>query len=249
MSDNKKRLYKADKEKSSKKTGSKKAGRINEKIRGATYGTAIIFLLAFALFIMQAARYIRADYLIQGRFPNEVLGVPVNTVLVEEGTEGRPGIRRQIRYIVIHETANTSATATAEAHSRYLTSGNSGVTSWHYTVDDTEIYHHIPDDEVAWHAGDASNFWGGNMRGIGIEMCVNEGGNFAMTRTNTAKLTAWLLYVYDLDIDAVLQHHDCSGKNCPMIMREEGMYEAFIQEIEMYLEEIKANPPDVPPVL
>ena len=35
------------------------------------------------------------------------------------------------------------------------------------------IYHHLPDDETAYHAGDGMEKNGGNMNGIGIEMCVN----------------------------------------------------------------------------
>ena len=242
MSESRKTFYNSNNKKP-KKLNDGKLRKISERIRRATRGGAIIFLLFFAFCIWQTVRHIQASYFVQGQFPTEVLGVPVHTVLIESGTEGRPNIKRQIRYIIIHETANTSVTATAEAHSRYLTSGTSGVTSWHYTVDDTEIYHHVPDDEVAWHAGDGGNFWGGNMRGIGIEMCVNEGGDFTVTRTNTAKLVAWLLFTYDLDIDAVLQHHDCSGKNCPMIMREEDLYDDFIAEVEYYLEVLKSEQP------
>ncbi len=218
----------------------RKNGKTNEKIRRNARIVLAITILILTVTVVQVVRHIRADYFVQGKFPEEVLGVPVYTVLIDKDMEGRPGIKRQIRYIVIHETANTSVTATAEAHSIFLTSGNAGVTSWHYTVDDTEIYHHVPDDEVAWHAGDAGNLWGGNMKGIGIELCVNEGGDFAQTRTNAAKLTAWLLYTYDLDIDAVIQHHDCSGKNCPQTMREEGMYDAFIADVELYLLELRA---------
>lgn len=219
-------------------------GRKNEKLRRNARIVSAVIIFVLAVTVVQVVRHIRADYFVQGKFPDEVLGVPVHTVLIDEDTEGRPGIKRQIRYIVIHETANPSVTATAAAHSNFLTSGNSGVTSWHYTVDDTEIYHHVPDDEVAWHAGDAGNLWGGNMKGIGIELCVNEGGDFSATCTNAAKLTAWLLYTYDLDIDAVVQHHDCSGKNCPQILRESGNYDAFIAEVELYLDQLKAENAD-----
>jgi N-acetylmuramoyl-L-alanine amidase len=65
----------------------------------------------------------------------------------------RPGIAMNPVYITIHETDNTSAGADAEAHAKLQASGNSRTASWHYTVDDKEIWQSVPDDEVAWHAG------------------------------------------------------------------------------------------------
>jgi len=42
------------------------------------------------------------------------------------------------RYITVHTTANQSKGANALAHARYLKNGGAG-TSWHFTVDDTQI--------------------------------------------------------------------------------------------------------------
>ena len=84
----------------------------------------------------------------------EIFGVPVHTVFIPETLPGRPGIKREVKFIVIHETGNPSEGADAKAHSDYLLNGGEGTTSWHYTVDDHEIYHHIPDSEVSWNAGD-----------------------------------------------------------------------------------------------
>ena len=39
---------------------------------------------------------------------------------------------------------NPSPGADAQAHSSYLMEGGDGSTSWHYTVDDKQIYHHVP---------------------------------------------------------------------------------------------------------
>lgn len=185
--------------------------------------------------------FLSRDQYRDSAFPDEVLGVPVYTSLVAEGTPGRPGTKRPIRYVVIHETANHSEGADAAAHAAFLTSGTSGTTFWHYTVDDHEIYHHIPDDEIAWHAGDSADPNGGNAKGIGVELCVNDGSDFAKTRENGAKLVAYLLFTYHLEMDAVIQHHDCSGKNCPEIMRDQGLYESFLSQIEGYLSELKAQ--------
>ena len=92
----------------------------------------------------------------EGLYPEDVLGVPVYTQLAPEGAQNRPGTKREIRYIVIHETGNTAAGADAAAHGQLEAKGGEGTTGWHYTVDDTEVWHSIPDDEVAYHAGDGA---------------------------------------------------------------------------------------------
>ena len=51
----------------------------------------------------------------------------------------------------------------------------------------------LPDQEVGWHAGDKMTENGGNMTGIGIELCVNEGNDFDKTMENAAALCAELM--------------------------------------------------------
>ena len=137
-------------------------------------------------------------------------GIPLFTAYIPEDSPGRPGVLRTVESITIHETANTSEGADAEAHSDYLSTTSDEV-SWHYTVDDHQIYRHLPDNEEAWHSGDRE----GNHSSIGIELCVNADGNFDQTMENAAKLTAFLLKEYDLTIDDVKQHYDFNGKDCP----------------------------------
>jgi len=172
---------------------------------------------------------------VDGILPDEVYGVSVYTVLLPLELQARPGYKRDIRYIVVHETANYFVGADAKSHSEYLLSGRSGTTSWHYTVDDHEIYHNIPDDEVAWHASDKLTEKGGNSCGIGIELCVNEDGDFEQTLINGAKLTAYLLNAYGLNISAVTQHADYTEKNCPKIIRDTGRWQEFLGLVESYL--------------
>lgn len=170
---------------------------------------------------------------------DNIMGVPVTYDYILEDSGGRPGIRRKIRYVVIHETANHREGANAKAHSLYLQDGGDGSTSWHYTVDDHEIYHHVPDSEVAWHAGDKLKNPGGNLNGIGIELCVNDDGDFEKTFDNGAKLTAFLLNEYSLGIEDVKQHYDFNGKNCPMTIRETDRWQEFLTLTEKYLHELQ----------
>lgn len=144
-------------------------------------------------------------------FPTDVYGIRVYTELIEANTKARPGIKRKIKYIVIHETDNFESGVGAKNHAIFLKENNTSSTSWHYTVDDKEIYHHIPDNEVAYHTGDDI----GNQYGIGIELCVNADGNFEKTFDNATKLVAYLLKEYNLTINDIKTHNDFSGKDCP----------------------------------
>ena len=157
-------------------------------------------------------------------------GIPLYTAYIPEDSPGRPGILRTVESITIHETANTNEGADAEAHSEYLNTTSDEV-SWHYTVDDHQIYQHLPDNEEAWHSGDRE----GNHSSIGIELCVNSDGNFDQTMENAAKLTAFLLKEYDLTIDDVKQHYDFNGKDCPLTIRQEGLWDEFLGMVQQNL--------------
>jgi N-acetylmuramoyl-L-alanine amidase CwlA len=164
----------------------------------------------------------------------EIEAIPVITDFIRENTQARPGHLRKIKYIVIHETGNSGRNANAASHNNYIhTEADNQKKSWHYTVDDQEIYYHIPDNEVAFHAGDGLKKGGGNMNGIGIEMCINPENDYELTLKNTAKLTAMLLESYDLDTSDIKMHKDFSGKHCPDILLNAGRWEEFISMVEL----------------
>lgn len=169
----------------------------------------------------------------------EIDGVPLYVQMIPYGSPARPGTKREVKYVVIHETANRAKTANAHNHALYLSQVQDSTTSWHYTVDDHEIWQQLPDEEVGWHAGDQETPDGGNMCGIGVELCVNAGGDFKRTMKNGAKLTAYLLLRHDLDLSAVRQHHDFSGKDCPHDIRERGEWEQFLQMVEQEMEQLQ----------
>lgn len=163
----------------------------------------------------------------------------IEDIIPQKGGKVRPGDVRQKKWIVIHETGNSSKGADAQGHSTYLKNlakANTTYVSWHYTVDDHEIYHHIPDNEIAYHASDGRVEGGGNMASIGIEICVNSDGNFDKARDNAAWLTAKLLKENNLTISAVKQHHDFApdGKNCPQTIRDKGLWNNFLQAVQKY---------------
>ncbi|MDY3618267.1 peptidoglycan recognition protein family protein [Agathobaculum sp.] len=165
--------------------------------------------------------------------------VPVYEDYIAEGSKARPGIQREIKYLVIHETDNFSAGADAKAHNSYIHQAETEE-SWHYTVDDKQIYHHLPDNEAGYHAGDGMKKNTGNMNGIGIEMCVNEDGNYEQTLINAQKLCARLLVEYDLKPKALRKHEDFSGKVCPAKLIADGRWDEFCAGVESQYKELKA---------
>ena len=171
---------------------------------------------------------------------DDVHGIPVNHVYIPYDSSRRPGEIREIRFLIIHETDNRSSGADALAHSNWLIGDTTDITSWHYTVDDHSIYHNLPDNEIAWNAGDNRSRDGGNMNGIGIEMCVNVSGDFDQTVRNTAWLCAELLQAYGLTPDDVYLHRDFMGKICPHRLITENKVTWFKELVQADYDELQA---------
>ena len=104
--------------------------------------------------------------------------------------------------------------------------------SWNYQVDAYNIYQSFEDNVICWHAGDGTATPGsGNNNGIGIEMCVNQDGNYEGTLANNAKLVASLMLQYNLTLDNVKRHYDFSGKECPSYLIRTGRWEEFVEMV------------------
>lgn len=237
----------------------------------------------------------------------------------------RDGRIRPKRYITIHDTGSTPAHHTAKFWSEVVRTGEIAGkkynASFQYVTGNDGVYHNIPDNEIAYHAGDTTQFdyslidaevngdnpqpkitisqdgyyeidgvkskvkapmveekkdgvltkripetkdinqqgilckliggryfigityfntdynlianRGGNNNSIGIESCVNQGSDLHLTWQRTAKLVAQLLYTNKLTFNDIKQHHYFSGKNCPMTMRENNLYDHVMELIKM----------------
>lgn len=144
-----------------------------------------------------------------------------------------------IHWVVVHDTASSSTGSGALAHANYLYNAaiaeNPLWVSWHYTIDDTFIYQHLPENERGYHAGDGSTnpgtsstyFGGGNRNGVGIEMSINDDGDMYRTWQRTAKLVADILIRNDLPRTQMAYHNDFSGKDCPNTLRNAGLIPLF----------------------
>lgn len=150
--------------------------------------------------------------------------------------------------VTIHETGNFSVGSNASNHSKYMNgAGNKQQVSYQYVVDDKEAYLLIPENEIAWHAGDGASGTG-NTKTIAIEICVNPDGNFKEARKNAAELTASILKTHGMSsvIDGtkdkvngnVFQHNTFSpwGKNCPQTIRNSGLWDSFLGEVTIFLQ-------------
>lgn len=115
-------------------------------------------------------------------------------------------------FICVHNTAND---APAKNEISYMVTNNLQ-TSFHFAVDDKEIWQGLPLNRNGWHAGDGANGTG-NRKSIGIEICYSKSGGvrFTQAEERAAKLIAQLLKERGWGIDRVKKHQDFSGKNCP----------------------------------
>lgn len=123
-----------------------------------------------------------------------------------------------IGYVTIHNTGLVDVKA--NNFHRSLKTQNSDANgrqaSWHFTVDDIEIYQEVKANWETWHAGNST----GNKNSISIETCMwSNKEKQRLTYENAAALTAKLLKHYGLGVDKVRQHYDWSGKNCPEYLR------------------------------
>ena len=153
-------------------------------------------------------------------------------------------------FIVIHNTAND---ASAENEIKYMINNNNQV-SYHVAIDDKHVIQAIDFTRNAWHAGDGIYSKGGNMKGIGIEICYSKSGGikYNLAEENTVKYVAQLLFERGWTINRVKSHKECNEigkplgyskyiKNCPHRIYDENRWVSFKKRIEIALEHLKNN--------
>lgn len=138
-----------------------------------------------------------------------------------------------VLWIVVHDTGLSTVGVNAErlAKNQYSNAyeGAGRDASWTYTVDDFGIYQSYEDVVTLWHATDGRSEGGGNLNGIGIEMCVNADGNFEACFLNDARLIGHLLKEYSLGMLNMKQHYDFyPTKNCPQVIRDNDRWFEFM---------------------
>ena len=140
--------------------------------------------------------------------------------------------------ITVHNTAwisTASGTTPAEQYSRATVNGNMGDVRVHYYVDNVCAWQNLPLTLSGWHAADGDG--NGNRKTISIECIMKNSTDSTSLKSedNCAKLVAYLLDKYDLNIEDNLFTHSHwlnyedgvrgsneylntkkrNGKNCP----------------------------------
>lgn len=140
---------------------------------------------------------------------------------ISSGKPNRPGTPMTLEYITIHNTDNVKKGADALAHAKFVkntgyyinSAGEKIYVSWHYTVDDTRIIKHLPINEMGYHARN-----NGNLRSVGIEICMNNGIDQEAAFLRATRLVAALLYDLKKPKDIVVPHYFWTGKKCPSLL-------------------------------
>ena len=135
---------------------------------------------------------------------------------------------KDMKYIVIHNTANDAPAANEIA---YMI-GNNSSTSFNAAVDDKEIVIGIPIDRGAFAAGTRD----GNAHGVHIEICYSKSGGarFDTAEKNAAEYAASLLKHYGWDISHLKKHQDFDGKYCPHRTLDKG-WQRFVNMVKTYM--------------
>lgn len=130
-------------------------------------------------------------------------------------------ISSDIKYLVIHYTANNGDTA--ENNAIYF-SRETVKASAHFFVSRKSVYQSVLLTDTAWHCGTSKEYKHSecrNTNSIGIELCSwfdPNGGYYYFdndTMNTAAELTKYLMTRYNIPLKNVLRHYDVTGKNCP----------------------------------
>lgn len=152
------------------------------------------------------------------------------------------------KYITVHNAATSASARTLHAYNKAcIESAPDGIKSWHFSVDEAEVWQALPLNINAWHAGDGNG--PGNRQSIGIEITRDmdyDTDLYARAEDLAAHLCAYLLDQFDLPITALKMHQDWSGKYCPHRILERHGWEDFKATVTQY-RGIKPSQPDEPP--
>jgi N-acetylmuramoyl-L-alanine amidase len=186
----------------------------------------------------------------------------VQVDLIPAGRVGRARYRpMKPKYITIHSTQNY--TGNAYNHALALKRGalratrrpggnRIGFLTWHFTTQDNIAIQHLPCREQGEHA----DFDGpGNNLSIGIEMCEHRGNDQALTIDRTARLTAYLMYTYNIPLNHVVPHYHWPRispyikdphKDCPHFLldggRPGGTWRWFLERVNKHYSRIIPGP-------
>lgn len=128
-----------------------------------------------------------------------------------------------IKYIVIHDTGNTSIGADAETHYQFFNSDYRDSSADIFVDDKSAWYINDYTKYYTWHCGDGNGKYGiTNKNSIGVEMCVNADGNYEQAFENLVQVVKALMVELNIPANRVVRHYDASRKTCPQSMSYNG---------------------------
>lgn len=168
-------------------------------------------------------------------------GVTVNEYLLTKHNPNgiaMPGYEmKDIIGVTIHNTdwiTTASGTHPSEQYTRATVNGNMGDVRVHFYVDNVDAWQNLPLNLNGWHAADGDG--PGNRKTIAIEciMSPNYTGVDKKSEDNAARLAAYLLMKYKLDITHLYTHqHWYSKKYCPAYILPH--WDSFVNLVKSYL--------------
>ena len=169
----------------------------------------------------------------------------VKQSLLDSKTYGRGNPKKKL---VVHQTGNTSKGADAKMHAKYQHNGAGGRdASWHIQSDDKVIIQSYPFDYRCFHAStkDAPN--GGNMVGIGWEICINSDGDYIKSLELAAEGIAQVMKQEGIPMSGLVRHHDEDPKKqrCPRQLMDgkDGVtWDKFKAMVEAHLNDTDDTP-------
>lgn len=135
-------------------------------------------------------------------------------------TNFKKGRIDNIKYIVVHYTANNGDTA--RNNLGYYNRTANLKASAHYFVDELEVCQSVKETDTAYHCG-ATKYKHPecrNANSIGVEICSRKypDGKYYFLNdavNNAVELIKKLMEVYQIPLSNVIRHYDVTGKNCP----------------------------------
>lgn len=158
----------------------------------------------------------------------------------------RPGEKLQsVKDIVVHWVGNAGSSAMANRNYFESLKDKHIYASSQFIIGlNGEIIEDIPEDEVAFHAGNRTV----NRNSIGIEVCHPdwEGKFTDATYNSLVELCVYLCKKYNLSVNHIIRHYDVTGKECPRYyVRNEAEWIKFKNDVANKLNQPTVSVPVV----